>query len=136
MPPGWQMALGATLLSTASGGFIFVHDLCGPALFRDFASRHFDLGAVTGLLASIVYAVASFSQVGVGWLIDRVPPKWVLFSIGVGQVIFVALAARFTDYALFFAMLIAMCFVFGQIPITDTILSRYVPDSWRAAFSA
>ena len=29
-------------------------------------------------------------------------------------------------------MLVAMCFVFGQIPITDTILSRYVPDSWRA----
>ena len=55
-----------------------------------------------------------------------------LFSVGVGQVIFVALAASFTDYALFFAMLVAMCFVFGQIPITDTILSRYVPDSWRA----
>ena len=45
---------------------------------------------------------------------------------------FVALAARFTDYALFLAMLVAMCFVFGQIPITDTILSRYVPDNWRA----
>ena len=28
-------------------------------------------------------------------------------------------------------MLVAM-FVFGQIPITDTILSRYVPDNWRA----
>ena len=55
-----------------------------------------------------------------------------LLSVGVGQVIFVALAANFTDYALFFAMLVAMCFVFGQIPITDTILSRYVADSWRA----
>ena len=33
---------------------------------------------------------------------------------------------------LFFAMLIAMSFVFGQIPITDTILSRYVPDELRA----
>ena len=29
-------------------------------------------------------------------------------------------------------MLIAMSFVFGQIPITDTILSRYVPDELRA----
>ena len=29
-------------------------------------------------------------------------------------------------------MLLAMSFVFGQIPITDAILSRYVPDSWRA----
>jgi len=131
--PGWQMALGAMLLSTASGGFIF-----GAMTF--VVPRYFEISlpsistsvAVTGLLASIVYAAASFSQIGVGWLIDRVPPKWVLFSVGIGQVIFVALAARYTDYALFFAMLIAMCFVFGQIPITDTILSRYVPDSWRA----
>jgi MFS family permease len=131
--PGWQMALGAMLLSTASGGFIF-----GAMTF--VVPRYFEISlpnistsvAITGLLASIVYAVASFTQVGVGWLIDRVAPKWVLFAIGVGQVVFVALAARFTDYALFFAMLVAMCFVFGQIPITDTILSRYVPDNWRA----
>lgn len=25
----------------------------------------------------------------------------------------------------------AMCFVFGKIPITDTIISRYVLDLWR-----
>ena len=25
-----------------------------------------------------------------------------------------------------------MSFVFGQIPITDTILVRYVPDNWRS----
>ena len=131
--PGWRLALGAMLLSTASGGFIF-----GAMTF--VVPRYFEISlpnistsvAMTGLLASIVYAVASFTQVGVGWLIDRVAPKWVLVTIGIGQVIFVALAARFTDYALFFAMLVAMCFVFGQIPITDTILSRYVPDSWRA----
>ena len=131
--PGWKMALGSMLLSTGSGGFIF-----GAMTF--VVPRYFEISlpnvstsvAITGLLASIVYAAASFSQIGVGWLIDRVAPKWVLFSIGIGQVIFVALAARFTDYALFFAMLVAMCFVFGQIPITDTILSRYVPDHWRA----
>jgi MFS family permease len=68
----------------------------------------------------------------VGWIIDRVEPKWVLFGIGIGQIFFIFLTSQFTDYALFFAMLIAMSFVFGQIPITDTILSRYVPDEWRA----
>ena len=131
--PNWRLALGAMLLSTASGGFIF-----GAMTF--VVPRYFEISlpdistsvAVTGLLASLVYACASFSQIGVGWLIDRVPPKWVLMTVGIGQLIFVALAARYTDYALFFAMLIAMCFVFGQIPITDTILSRYVPDDWRA----
>ena len=25
-----------------------------------------------------------------------------------------------------------MCFVFGQIPIIDTILVRYIPDIWRS----
>ena len=78
--------------------------------------------AITGLLAALVYATASFTQIGVGWLIDRFAPKWVLFSIGLGQIVFIFLAARFTDLALFFAMLVAMSFVFGQIPITDTIL--------------
>ena len=52
--------------------------------------------------------------------------------MAVGQVIFIYLAAKFNDLALFIAMLLAMSFVFGQIPITDTILSRYVPDAWRA----
>ena len=131
--PNWKLALGAMMLSTASGGFVF-----GAMTF--VVPRYFEIAlpgistavAVTGLLAALVYAVASFSQIGVGWLIDRVPPKWVLMSVGVGQVIFVALTARYTDYALFFAMMMAMIFVFGQIPITDTILSRYVPDDWRA----
>ena len=131
--PNWKLALGAMMLSTASGGFVF-----GAMTF--VVPRYFEIAlpgistsvAVTGLLAALVYAVASFSQIGVGLLIDRVPPKWVLMSVGVGQVIFVALTARYTDYALFFAMMMAMIFVFGQIPITDTILSRYVPDNWRA----
>ena len=36
------------------------------------------------------------------------------------------------DWALFFTAFIAMAVVFGQIPITDAVLSRYVPDKWRA----
>ena len=55
-----------------------------------------------------------------------------LLTIAIGQVVFIYLAAQFNDLALFFWMLLAMSFVFGQIPITDAILSRYVPDAWRA----
>ena len=131
--PQWQLAFAAMILSTASGGFIF-----GAMTF--VVPRYFEISmndistsvAITGLLAALVYAVASFTQVGIGWLIDRVAPKWVLMAIGVGQIGFIALAAQFENLALFFAMLVAMSFVFGQIPITDTILSRYVPDEWRA----
>ena len=55
-----------------------------------------------------------------------------LLTMAIGQVVFIYLAAQYNNLALFFTMLLAMSFVFGQIPITDAILSRYVPDSWRA----
>ena len=133
LSPNWKLALAAVFLSTASGGFVF-------SAMTFVVPRYFEISmvsisssvAITGLLASLVYACASFTQIAVGWIIDRVEPKWVLFSIGIGQIFFIFLTSQFTDYALFFAMLIAMSFVFGQIPITDTILSRYVPDEWRA----
>jgi len=130
--PNWKRALAAMALSTASGGFIF-----GAMTF--VVPRYFEISmtdvstsvAVTGLLASLVYAVASFSQIAIGWLIDRYSPKNILLIMAVGQVLFIYLAAQFNDFALFIAMLLAMSFVFGQIPITDAILSRYVPDAWR-----
>ncbi len=130
--PNWQRALAAMALTTVAGGFIF-----GAMTF--VVPRYFEISmtslstsvAVTGLLASVVYAVASFSQMAVGWLIDRHSPKLVLLAMALGQVLFIYLASQFSDLALFFAMLLAMSFVFGQIPITDTILSRYVPDVWR-----
>jgi MFS family permease len=131
--PNWKRALAALALSTASGGFIF-----GAMTF--VVPRYFEISMVslstsvafTGLLAALVYAVASFSQIAVGWLIDRFSPRNVLLTIAIGQVVFIYLAAQFNNLALFFAMLLAMSFVFGQIPITDAILSRYVPDAWRA----
>ncbi|MGB1915983.1 MAG: hypothetical protein ACPHL3_08445, partial [Paracoccaceae bacterium] len=36
------------------------------------------------------------------------------------------------NWSLFFMTLFAMAFVFGQVPINDIILSRYIPDKKRA----
>jgi MFS family permease len=130
--PDWRRALAAVALSTASGGFIFgAMTFVVPRYFEISMTNITTSVVATGLLAAIVYAVASFSQIGVGWLIDRYSPKTVLLYISAGQIVFIFLAASYTDLALFAAMLVAMCFVFGQIPITDTVLSRYVPDVWR-----
>ena len=130
--PNWKRALAAMALSTASGGFIFgAMTFVVPRYFEISMTNVSTSVAVTGLLASLVYAVASFSQIAIGWLIDRYSPKNILLIMAVGQVLFIYLAAQFNNFALFIAMLLAMSFVFGQIPITDAILSRYVPDAWR-----
>ena len=86
--PGWKMALGAMLLSTASGGFIF-----GAMTF--VVPRYFEISlpAISTSCGGDWAAgwtrlcLRLFPQIGVGWLIDRVPPKWVLMAMGVGQVI-------------------------------------------------
>jgi MFS family permease len=130
--PQWRRALLALALTTTSGGFIF-----GAMTF--IIPRYFELQltgitssvAVTGLIASMVYAIAGFTQIGAGLLIDRFPAKPILFVIGVGQVIFIFLASTVSDLQLFFVTLVATSFVFGQIPIIDTIMSRYIPDKSR-----
>jgi len=130
--PQWRRALLALALTTTSGGFIF-----GAMTF--IIPRYFELQltgitssvAVTGLIASMVYAIAGFTQIGAGLLIDRFPAKPILFVIGVGQIIFIFLASTVSDLQLFFVTLVATSFVFGQIPIIDTIMSRYIPDKSR-----
>lgn len=130
--PNWQRALAAIALSTASGGFIFgAMTFVVPRYFEISLTSISNSVAITGLLASVVYAIASFSQIAVGWLVDRYSPKKILLFMAIGQIIFIYLASQYENWTLFIMMLLAMCFVFGQIPITDTVVSRYVPDTWR-----
>ncbi|MDC0227581.1 MFS transporter [Alphaproteobacteria bacterium] len=129
---GWQTVLFCLSIVTLSGGFIFGSlTFLIPRLFEvNMLEISSDI-AITGLLAGLVYAIASFSQIGTGWLVDKIPPKFVLSAMGLGQLIFIYIASHSSDYGLLFIMLAAMLFVFGQVPITDVILVKYVKDSWR-----
>ena len=129
---GWKQALLALAISTTFGGFVFTAVTFLVPRYIELYMENLMLSvAMTGLLASLVYAVSSFSQVIVGWLIDRISPRIVLFIVSVGQIIFIYLASQFDGYKLLFFITLAVCFVFGQIPIIDAVMVRYVPDSWR-----
>ena len=131
--PGWQRALVSLALVTAAGGFVFgAMTFLIPRLFEVRMQGITADIAVTGTLASIIYAVAAFAQLVVGRAIDKRSIKNVLIFIAVGQPLLLFLMAMQKDYALFAVSLLAMGFVFGQIPITDAVLSQYVPDQWRA----
>ena len=130
---GWKIVLLSLTMTTLAGGFIFGSlTFLIPRIFEvNLSGISVDI-AITGLLAGVVYAIASLSQVGVGYLIDRYSPKIILGFVGIGQFFLIYLSSLYIDYALFFVMLMAMFFVFGQVPITDAILVRYVDDQWRA----
>lgn len=131
--PGWRRALLAIALVTSAGGFVFgTMTFIIPRMFEvSLPDVTIDV-ATTGLLAALVYAIAAFAQLIVGRMIDRYRVKPVLFTMALAQPILIGFMATQSNYMLFFATLAAMAFVFGQIPITDTVISRYVPDAWRA----
>ena len=129
---GWQRALISLAMVTAAGGFVFgAMTFLVPRLFEVRMPGISEDIAITGALAAVVYAIAAFAQLLVGRTIDRRAVKPVLIFVAAGQPLFLGLMVMQQDYALFAVTLLAMGFVFGQIPITDAVLSRYVPDQWR-----
>ncbi|MDA1088897.1 MAG: MFS transporter [Proteobacteria bacterium] len=130
--PGWKRALLALAMVSSAGGFLFgsltfviprMFEVSMPGISVDVA--------VTGVLAGIVYAVAAWAQLGVGRIIDHRPIKPVLLTIALGQPVMIGVMSTQSDYGLLAATVLALAFVFGQIPITDAVISRYVPDIWR-----
>ena len=88
--------------------------------------------AVIGTLLAIIYTIASFAQIVVGRLIDKVAFKPLQFWISVIQIPLLIWAAHTQDWWLFVALLAVMVFVFGSIPFTDAMIVRYVDDRLRS----
>jgi MFS family permease len=88
--------------------------------------------AVLGALLALIYTIASFAQVVVGRLIDRMPFKPLQLWMSVIQVPLLIFAAHTQDWWLFVALLAVMVFVFGSIPFTDAMIVRYVDDRLRS----
>lgn len=88
--------------------------------------------ALIGILLAVIYTVASFAQIVVGNLIDRVPFKPLQLWMSVAQIPLLIWAAHTQDWWLFIALLAVMVFVFGSIPFTDAMIVRYVDDRLRS----
>src|SRR5437660_821296 len=88
--------------------------------------------ATLGALLAVVYTVASFAQLIVGKLIDRVPLKWVYVPVAAGQVPLFLFASQVTGWPHYVAMLLFMVFVFGAIPFIDAMIVQYVDDRMRS----
>ena len=91
--------------------------------------------AQLGMLLAAVYAVASFSQVIVGRLIDRFPIKRLYLTIVLLQIPMFLLASQAHGWWLFWLQIGFMVTIFGAIPFTDALVVRYVDDAYRSRVS-
>jgi MFS family permease len=121
------------LIATACGGIIFNSTTISmPKVFDErlaaLAQTNFGIGA----LVAGVYALAAFAQVVMGALIDRFELRRLMIGVGLVQIPMLYLAANLQGWAMLGAALLMMLAVFGQIPLNDAIVGRYVADEYRA----
>lgn len=129
---GWRRVLLALGIITLIAGIIFsASTVALPKLFEERFGADMPNALGFAALASLVYALASFAQIASGFAVEKFSAKFLLIGILGTQVIVLPVVALADGPLLFAASLFLMAGVFGQIPIIDTVLTRYVPDSHR-----
>lgn len=122
--------------SSTTGSFLFNITTNGnPQMLSERLDGIVSDPANLGLLMALVYALASFAQVGVGQLIDRYPVKPLFLTIVSTQVALFALAAHSQGWVWYACAIGYMMSVFGAIPFTDAMVVRYIDDSMRSRVS-
>ena len=121
------------LIATACGGVIFNSTTVAmPKVFDERLRSLIDTNFGIGALVALVYTLAAFAQLVMGALIDRFELRRLMIGIAALQIPLLALAANLEGWAMLAAALAMMLAVFGQIPLNDSIVGRYVADEYRA----
>jgi MFS family permease len=121
------------LIATACGGVIFNSTTVAmPKVFDERLRSLIDTNFGIGALVALVYTLAAFAQLVMGALIDRFELRRLMIGIALIQIPLLALAANLQGWAMLAASLAMMLAVFGQIPLNDSIVGRYVADEYRA----
>jgi len=121
------------LVATACGGVIFNSTTVAmPKVFDERLAALTQSNLGIGALVAVVYTMAAFAQVVMGNLIDRFELRRLMIGVALAQVPLLWLAANLQGWAMLGAALLMMLAIFGQIPLNDAIVGRYVADEYRA----
>jgi MFS family permease len=121
------------LIATACGGVIFNSTTVAmPKVFDERLASLTQSSLGIGALVAFVYSLAALAQLAMGSLIDRFELRRLMIGIALVQIPLLALAASLEGWAMLAAALAMMLAVFGQIPLNDVIVGKYVADEYRA----
>ena len=121
------------LLSTTAGGLVFQSTTFAlPKILDERLAGIADSAAAVGGFAFMVFAVAAFAQLAVGYLIDRFSLRLVFACVAGSQAVFFLVLQNLSGVAVLAASIGLMLFVFGQIPINDVLIGRITTSQWRS----
>ena len=121
------------LIATACGGVIFNSTtIAMPKVFDERLQALTQTTFGIGALVAAVYTMAAFAQVVMGALIDRMELRRLMIGVGLVQVPLLWVAANLDGWIMLVAALLMMLAIFGQIPLNDAVVGKYVADQYRA----
>ena len=125
--------LSIIVFTTAVGGLIFQSTTF--ALPKVFDERLTDIaGSATavGGWAFLVFTVAAFAQLVVGYLVDHHSVRTVFAFVAGLQAVFFAIMYQLDGVPALLVSIAFMLVVFGQIPINDVLVGRITKSEWRS----
>ena len=121
------------LVATACGGVIFNSTTVAmPKIFDERLRTLTQTNVGIGALVAVVYSVAAFAQVLMGTLMGKYEMRPLMIGIGLVQVPLLFAAASLDGWPMLVVALLMMMAIFGQIPLNDAIVGKYVADEYRA----
>ena len=133
---GMAKILMIMTIAATSGSMLF--NFSTSSNYELLANKFIEISqdpAQIGIFLSGVYVLASFTQLLIGYLIDKVELKTLYQSVITVQFIGLLLANSSDGWAFYTAQLLFMAAIFGAIPFTDAIVVRFVDDTMRSRVS-
>ena len=120
-------------VSAVFGGLIFNGvTIALPKLFEEQLGSWSGNIAQVGLLTALAFAVSAFAQLPVGALLDRHGARPVVLTILALQVPLLAILGQAFGPAVLPVAIAALLLIFGEIPVADWLLGRYVAGDWQS----
>ena len=119
--------------TTAVGGLIFQSTTFAlPKVFDERLGNLATTATMIGWYSFLVFSVAAFAQLVVGYLVDNYSIRIVFACVALLQAFFFVVMMQLTGIAALVVAVAFMLVVFGQIPINDVLVGRMVSSEWRS----
>lgn len=119
--------------STAVGGLIFQSTTFAlPEVFNERLTEIAGSATLVGWYAFLVFTIAAFAQLAVGYLVDHHSVRTVFAFVAGLQAVFLAAMYQVTGIAAVVVAVAFMLVVFGQIPINDVLVARATKSEFRS----
>jgi MFS family permease len=121
------------LLTTALAGLIFQSTTFSlPKVFDERLAGLASSATELGTYSFLVFAIAAFAQLVVGYLLDHFPLRRIFLVVALLQVVLFAAMMQLHGLPALLVAIGFMLVVFGEIPISDVLVGRVTSGEWRS----